>query len=957
MIKSHVTSKKKLKHRLLIIPALLAFLLLSYPIKSQAPVTSMQFGLNGWYIDLTNLNPSAAHIDSIMQIAQVAGAKWIRIGGIQATFEPLYSFDQFDAITTTKTNFLKNLIVKIRAYGMEPILQVSYDHITCSPPPVEWTLHNKTLADQATIAANLVDFLNVNSTTKLATPIKYWSIANEPDRPISCTFPGDGFSLDGSNNNEAVHAQDIATYIKEFSKEMKAKDNTIKIIAPDLASFSADVNSDQNKLWSHLVDDPANAGSIMGVVPNQSYYYVDILSLHRYPYKSTRQDVIDQPQADGSMQDVLFSNSSTRKGIVTMINSNNTARSFANLKVAITEINLGNHESNLHEGTNNTGMVNGIGNRSYLGGQWMAESMCESILQNSTSPWLEFFVPWSIREGDCSSGLGITSNCNSNAAPYRRRSTFYHYRLVANYFKGDLYKGSLNPSTTNGENIKIYASRLGCKEVAVLIMNQETTSQTVKFSWSNTYPTTSSNYLEAKVDLGSSTQRDITLSGEESAMMVYDVCGTLKYRFKYSAADYIADDGYDYHNTGAFAFCNCTRRVAPWDGPIGIESTSYAFRCADLVDIGTPQYYNDYNVTASMVLTDTVWINGTFHISNEAHVEFQDAIVNLGEGAEIVVEDNSILNISNSVFFSCTGTTWKGITINNSALQMNGSKIISADVAVTLQNSPDAIISDNLFEKGTTAINIVNSAPFTVTENEIIEFETGIRTQDNLVAENIISENLIYKTGKAISFNNDDHSELVISCNKLVDYTVYGIVSDSTILADQGTSSIGAGNIFVNVSGGSDHQILHNGAMLTYYADPDAPLTLDTSVTRVNVLTATDNAPCNTISSSARFANNASHLKEIEETFNDMDNRVSQLFDCFPNPSSSSVTFKYELEKENIYLLKITDLLGKKAVSVPLEEGNNETKINFDTWPGGIYIYSLIENGTTISSKKFILTD
>lgn len=268
--------------------------------QAQVPIKANKiFGQNGWFIDFTDPIPQ----DFLWPLAASSGVKYIRIGGIEACFHPLYSFNFGTQAITNVTN-LKHVIDQIRLAGMEPILQVGYNPVCAFEAP----FLNMTSANQAIVAANIVDRINnveyTDTTPGLPdSKIEYWIIANEPDLQLNCIST----DLKGFGYNQQTDANLISTYIKDFATKMKDKDPNIKIIGPELTKFGNDNGIDgggnyynpSNKIMDDLISPASNSNSIMGQISagnGINKYFIDVLSFHYYPDSiSSKQNVVDDP--------------------------------------------------------------------------------------------------------------------------------------------------------------------------------------------------------------------------------------------------------------------------------------------------------------------------------------------------------------------------------------------------------------------------------------------------------------------------------------------------------------------------------------------------------------------------------------------------------------------------------------------------------------------------------------
>lgn len=536
-------------------------LFLSAGMQAQVAINSQYFGQNAWYIDVTKTlaQDFSAAFDLRLDDIAASGVKFVRIGGIDPNFIPLYTWNAGSLTITTSTHVerLKHLIDSIRYHNMEPIIQVGYNPICPTLSPF-LTL---TPAQQATIAGNLVNYLN--NTVYPSNHIKNWIISNEPDGPSSnCSAPNGGYGYTGASPNLSTHAGNIATYIKAFSTEMKNKDTSITIIGPELATFGNDTVWQGNKLMNALITIPATSimGQISGGVANGKYY-VDVISFHYYPKCTTRTAVIADPTAaaDG-FKNKLSSSGSNYRGLLEMINNSSPARTPANLQIAITEFNLlkdsVNDESDLAANGGYSKMIKSYGFRSFAGGQWLAEVLClgmEPYKYNSgtgvNDPWMKCMNLWSVQErgsdsinNPCKDGLGYISLCGTT--PFNKRPTYWHYKMVADNFKGNYLPNILG----NSGNYKAFAYKNStANEIGVLIMNQlggatPTKTKTFKITFHTGTAPTGANMLfqfnAGNYTIGTGGIYDCTITVETTMLLVFDATtGAIKRKQTYSILD------------------------------------------------------------------------------------------------------------------------------------------------------------------------------------------------------------------------------------------------------------------------------------------------------------------------------------------------------------------------------------------------------------------------------------
>lgn len=128
---------------------------------------------------------------------------------------------------------------------------------------------------------------------------------------------------------------------------------------------------------------------------------------------------------------------------------------------------------------------------------------------------------------------------------------------------------------------------------------------------------------------------------------------------------------------------------------------------------------------------------------------------------------------------------------------------------------------------------------FLISGNTFVNYEIGIKTTNTCAADvkSGIEKNIFFNIKTAIDFTNDNHSKLDIKCNRF-SYTDYAILSNQTILKDQGQLDEGAGNEFISNSTLANNKLKHvNGNFPKYYYDPSQPITSGMNVTTIASIT------------------------------------------------------------------------------------------------------------------------
>jgi hypothetical protein len=373
------------------------------------------FGQNAWMSDtLGNIKDCKGaekglkcklygkiHQNNTWEKVRLSGVKLVRFGGEHA-----------DENMPTRHQYLQ-MVDSARSKGMEPLLQVPYNN-------------NYYTADTA---AELVKFINVT----MKRNVRYWSIGNEPD-----LSPPNGYGY--------YSASPVADYTKQFAVKMKAVDSTIITLGPELTYYD-----DTNRLISELT----TAGGyydITGRVPGHSYYYIDIITFHSYPFSGnqTRQEVITNlrdPWHISNMLDKLNARLDTCNQY-----HNRTGKNA--LKIALTETNLNYRNSSDPE----------LNAHSFIAGQFWCELMGVGLEKN-----VEFIAFWSIIE----TSLGYIDENTFKVWP-----TYYHYQLLATNLKGKYYK---TETSAAAPELKVIVAA-DSSTITVMLMNQKNQGRNYRYS-------------------------------------------------------------------------------------------------------------------------------------------------------------------------------------------------------------------------------------------------------------------------------------------------------------------------------------------------------------------------------------------------------------------------------------------------------------------------------------------
>lgn len=338
-----------------------------FSIKAQ-PISGHFFGQNAWMPDSIGNVKKYGQLDSKWPEIKASGAQIIRFGGISA-----------DKNKPTNYQYIK-MIDKIRAQGMEPVMQVPF--------------HNGQYS--AAEAAAIVKYVNIT----MGRAVKYWVIGNEPDLEYQYTSAGQ-----------------VSWYLKQFASAMKAQDPTIKTIGPETAWYNTNII---NGLTT-----PGGPDDVTGKDAN-GRYYIDIISFHMYSFNGTQ--TRSQVLTDLTSPNRFDYNLGQLNSRIATCNSTHGRSGTNALKVAVTEANVGF----VNPSTDN---LWGTGANSFVGGQFWAELLAIGMKRG-----VDFINFWSVVEGNNNQyNIGYVDYVTGAKKP-----VFYHFQMVAQNFNGTYLNGTDN---------------------------------------------------------------------------------------------------------------------------------------------------------------------------------------------------------------------------------------------------------------------------------------------------------------------------------------------------------------------------------------------------------------------------------------------------------------------------------------------------------------------------------
>lgn len=88
-----------------------------------------------------------------------------------------------------------------------------------------------------------------------------------------------------------------------------------------------------------------------------------------------------------------------------------------------------------------------------------------------------------------------------------------------------------------------------------------------------------------------------------------------------------------------------------------------------------------------------------------------------------------------------------------------------------------------------------------------------------------------------------------------------------------------------------------------------------------------------------------------------IDNQIAKntLSGAYPNPANNMVTFEYSGNNANAGSVIIRDIVGTIVKQSDLASTSGKVSVNTADLPDGIYFYSLVVNGTSVTTKKLVV--
>lgn len=344
-------------------------------------ISPVFYGQNHWLADGDENRTGYLHL--LWPKVKESGVQLIRIGGNAYNVQP------------PSLARWKAMVDSVQAIGAEPLLQVPYTFTAAQ-------------------AAELVAIFNAPGRT----PIRYWSIGNEPML------------------HDKIPLAEVHAYLLRIGTALRAADPSIKILISDEA-------------WLRLPAYEALCGGSLDLTGKDAAgrWLIDGFSFHSYPNgeKFTRHDVVvtGVHKIRGDVQRLV--------ALLDQANHKHGRTGDARLAWALTEVNV--------TYANPDRDAEGFGNPSFLGGQFLAEVFGIGLEYGALT-----VAPWCLNETDA-----VKTDFGFIGLPpdFAPRSSYYHTQMMSRHLKGRFMK-TVSPDPL----VKLIGARDGDR-IAVLVLNQD----------------------------------------------------------------------------------------------------------------------------------------------------------------------------------------------------------------------------------------------------------------------------------------------------------------------------------------------------------------------------------------------------------------------------------------------------------------------------------------------------
>lgn len=303
--------------------------------------------------------------------------------------------------------------------------------------------------------------------------------------------------------------------------------------------------------------------------------------------------------------------------------------------------------------------------------------------------------------------------------------------------------------------------------------------------------------------------------------------------------------------------------------------------------------------------------------------------------AHIAVLGNEKITIEGNIFSGGKN----GIVLNSSTdIKIEDNQFSYFTTGIRGVATTEVQVIGNDFTSGGTGISLLESKDFTISENTFTDVKIAVSTKDSKKddASSTITDNAIYKAEIGLEFEDDDHSELLISCNDFNAYTKFGIKSTGTDLMDFGSVSEGCSNKFVSNSPELFDCIDHNGSDTKYYYNPaDAASFSNPNVMSIDKQQAGSDQVC--AAKSIAITNPVEPPIEVR---------------IYPNPNNGQFMLRADTDLKN-GVVEVYNNLGQLVVTQSLNQPRKQLIQIVDAAPG-IYVVKVVFSASTSQHRVVI---
>jgi hypothetical protein len=353
---------------------------------------------------------------------------------------------------------LNSLLDSIRGIGAEPLFQIAVGKDEAHDMSVEQ-------------AVELVKYYKYSN----GKGIRYYCLGNEPLL----------------HDREGI--QKVYNFIIKYAPAMKKADPTIKIFVFDECSL---FEIPHKRILGGDLD-------VTGKDENGNWM-VDGITFHRYPDSKTRERVIFEGSNDIRKQVRQL------MGMIDFANTKNGRTGDAKLLWGLTEFNVSGGITDRE--------ISGVGNASFLGGQFIAEIYGIGLQYGAFT-----MAPWCISETD---HLATDFGYIGLPMDFLPRSSYYHTQMMACNMKGEFL-----PTTSTNSFVHTIASKSD-EEICVMILNRDKYND-FEFDLILNKDADSSKPLIVRADIGLNTIIKDRIPNQTTMMFVLSKTGEILRKYSY----------------------------------------------------------------------------------------------------------------------------------------------------------------------------------------------------------------------------------------------------------------------------------------------------------------------------------------------------------------------------------------------------------------------------------------